>query len=144
MPVSGFTVGRDVSVDIVSAKKGLVRFPIKTGFSRKQESVELKSKGLDGVIRFGTIPDGWTGSIDVDRASSELDDYFAEAEADYYSGKNIDTVSITETITEPTGAVTQYRYTGVALKYSDAGALKGDDKVTQKVDWMASKRLKIA
>lgn len=144
MPVSGFTVGRDVSIDIVSAKKGLVRFPIKTGFSRKQESVQIKSKGLDGIIRFGVVPDGWSGSIEIDRASSDVDDYFAEAEADYYAGRNIDTVSITETVVEPTGATTQYRYTGVALQYSDAGSLKGDDKVPLKIDWMASKRLKIA
>lgn len=144
MPVSGFTVGRDVSLDIVSKKKGILRFPIRTGFSRKQESVELKSKGLDGVIRFGTIPDGWSGNFDLDRASSELDDYIASEEADYYAGRNSDEISFTETITEPNGALTQYRYTGVCMKYSSAGDLAGDQKVTQKVDWMASKRIKIA
>ncbi|MBI1214125.1 MAG: hypothetical protein GC190_21900 [Alphaproteobacteria bacterium] len=144
MPVNGFTIGRDVTVDIVSKKKGILRFPIRTGFSRKQDVVELKSKGLDGIIRHGTIPDGWSGSFDFDRSSSELDDYIAQEEADYYAGRNSDEISFTETITEANGSITQYRYTGVAMKYTDAGNLAGDSKVTQKVDWMASKRQKIA
>ena len=133
------------SLDVVSQKTGgVIRFPIRTGFSKKQETNDIKVKRADGVTDNLVIPDGWTGTLDFERASSALDDYFANMEADYYNGKNNDVLSITETIVEANGAVTQYRFTAVALKYSDAGSWQGDSTVKQKVDWMASKRLKIA
>jgi hypothetical protein len=144
MPMNAYTVGRDLALDIVSAKKGVVRFPIRTGFSQKQETNDIKIKRADGQTDMLYTPDGWTGTFDFERASSDLDDYFAQMEADYYNGKTNDVLSITQTIVEPNGATTQYRFIGVSLKYSDGGSWVGDSSVKQKVDWFASKRLKIA
>ncbi|MDE2468743.1 MAG: hypothetical protein KGL35_08370 [Bradyrhizobium sp.] len=144
MPVSnGFTVGRDVYIDITTAT-GPLRLPITTtGFDAKQSTKKIESHGLDGVNRFAELPAGWSGTIDMDRSDSSLDDYFAQAEADYYAGKIVPPATITETITEANGTVSQYRYIGVVFAFSDAGKKKGDDKVSQSISWSASKRLKV-
>jgi hypothetical protein len=103
-----------------------------------------KVKRFDGVTDFLELPDGWEGSFDFERAGGFIDDYFASLEADYYAGEDLPTVSITETITEPGGGVSQYRYTNVTLKYSNAGDKNGSDTVKQKIDFLASRRIKAA
>jgi len=143
MPINGFSVGRDVSLDIVGPA-GPVRLNLITAFRSKQEVNEQKVKGMDGITRPLRFFDGWTGGFDIERQDSTVDDYFCQLEANYYSGLNEATVSITETITEVSGAVTQYRYVGVLLKYEDAGEKKGDTTVKQKLGFFASRRLKVA
>ena len=143
MPASGFNIGKDFVLDIVTSR-GVLRAPIRTGFTSKQLTTSLESKAADGVVRFAELPAGWEGTFDFDRAGSNLDDYFAQTEADYYAGAPGDSVSITENGTEVNGAITQYRYIGVALKYDDAGEKGCDRLVKQKVSWKASKRIKVA
>lgn len=144
MPVTnGFTVGRDVYVDL-TLSTGPLRLPATTtGFDAMQETKEVTSHGLDGVNRFAELPAGWKGTIDMDRSDSTIDDYFAQAEADYYLGKIVQPATITETISEANGSVSQYRYIGVVFKFKEAGKKKGDDKVAQSIAWSASKRLKV-
>lgn len=143
MPMNGFTVGRDVTLNIFGSDGSTHSFTQLTGFDKKQETVHVQSKGMDGVIRHLELPDGWTGRITIDRASSDVDDYFAQLESNYYGGLNIPAAQITETITEADGSTTQYRYTGVMMKLDDAGRSAGENLVSQTVSWMASKRLKI-
>jgi hypothetical protein len=143
MPANGFNVGSDVAIDI-NTSRGTLRQAIRTGFSAKQITKDLESEGADGVNRYAYLPAGWEGTLDFDRGSSVLDDYFAQKEADYYGGLTNDTVTITETISEVNGALSQYRYTGVCLKFEDAGEKGGQKTVKQKVGWKASRRIKVA
>lgn len=143
MPVNGYTVGKDVSIDI-TGPNGPVRFSVKTGFSAKQDTNDTKVKRLDGVTDHVLTYDGWTGTLDFERQSSALDDYFAQQEANYFAGVNSLPISITETTTEADGSVSQFRYTSVVLKYDDSGSKTGDATVKQKVSWMASRRIKVA
>jgi hypothetical protein len=53
-------------------------------------------------------------------------------------------VTITETIAEVSGAITQYRYLGALLKLDDAGDYAGDATVKQKVSFVCSRRVKVA
>lgn len=143
MPAGGFNIGKDTVLDI-NTRRGVLRAPIRTGFKAKQETKSVQSDGLDGVCRYAELPCGWSGEFDFDRASPELDDYFANAEADYYGGIDSDAITITETNSEVGGGLSQYRYTGVCLKYEDAGERKGDATVKQKVTWKAARRLKVS
>lgn len=143
MPINGFSVGRDVSLDIVTAS-GPLSFGLITKFSRKQDTTEKKIKGMDGITRPVRFFDGWSGTFDIERQDDTLDSYFAQAEDDYYSGFNEASSTITETITEVNGSVSQYRYIGVVLKYDDAGEASGDDTVKQKVSFVASRRIKVS
>lgn len=143
MPLNGFSVGRDVSLDIVGAA-GAIQFSMITGFRSKPDITDAKVKGLDGITRHVRFPDGWSGSFSIERQDSTVDDYFAQIEANYYAGLNEIPVTITETITEVSGAVTQYRYLQVLLKLDDAGDWKGDATIKQSVSFVAARRVKIA
>lgn len=143
MPANGYNLGKDVTLDIVTAT-GMLRPKIKTGFSSRQETHSIQIMGLDGVNRFDELPAGWSGTFDLDRGDSSVDDYFANAEANYYNGAPTPIVTITETIQEVTGGISQYRYTGVVLKLDDAGSKTGDKQIAMKVSFKASKRIKVA
>ena len=143
MPVNGFSVGRDISLDI-TGPQGPLRFNLVTKFNSKQSSKEQMVNGLDGITRPVRFFDGWTGSFDLERQDATIDDYFCQLEANYYAGLNEASVTITETKTEVSGAVTQYRYMGVLLKLDDAGDWAGDATVKQKLSFVASRKLKIA
>lgn len=142
MPVNGFNVGSDVAIDINTAR-GTLRASIRTGFSAKQITKDVESEGADGVNRYATLPAGWEGSLDFDRANGVLDDYFAAREADYFGGLVSDTITITQTVTNPDGSINQYRFVGVCLKFDDSGESGGQKTIRQKVSWKASRRIKV-
>jgi hypothetical protein len=147
MPVNtGFgtlNIGKDVVLDITLPNNQVLQVSYITAFTAKQNTKELDSKGLDGINRLASLPDTWSGDFSIDRASSALDDYFAQVEAGYYSGGILNAVRITETIQEASGVITQYRYDGVSLSYTDAGNYQGDAYVKQKLTWKASRRIKV-
>lgn len=144
MPVNGYTVGRDITVTVVTSLGAVAKFSVRTGFSKRQETNDVKVKRADGIVDHVVIPDGWTGTFDYDRGDSTIDDYFANLETAYYAGTNIASGSIVETITENDGSVSQYTYTGVQMKLSDGGSQTGDNTLKMKIDWMASRRKKTA
>ncbi|MDE3022874.1 MAG: hypothetical protein KGI54_13630 [Pseudomonadota bacterium] len=143
MPLNNFSVGRDISLDIIGPQ-GPLRFNLITNFTSKQDATEQKVKGLDGIMRPLRFFDGWTGSFSLERMDSTVDDYFSQLEANYYAGLNENPVTITETIQEPTGGVSQYRFMGVLLSLHDDGAWSADATVKQTLGFMASRRVKIA
>ena len=141
MPVNGFNVGKDCVLDL--NVNGLQIFSLITGFSSKPDIVDTKVKGLDGLVRNVVFHDGWSGKFDLERQNSNLDDFWAQLEANYFAGLNTPAGTITETITEVSGQVSQYQYTGVIVKLDDAGDWRGDATVKQSLSFMASRRLKL-
>lgn len=123
---------------------GLIRFSIRTGAEFTPIYDELKSKGLDGNPRNAVLPDGHRIMFQVDRAGPELDNYFAGREEAYFNGGIVPNVSITETITELSGAVSIFRYTDVALRLTSGGSWKGNAITTQTLEGIAARRRKIA
>lgn len=143
MPMNGFTVGRDVSIDIVGNLGTVERFNLITAFHTKQNTTKITIKGLDGKNRYLELPEGWDGGFDVTRGDSRLDDYFARLEDEYYDGSDIKAATITETIQEPSGGISQFRFEGVMLKLDDAGTFQGDAEVKQKITFCATRRRKV-
>jgi hypothetical protein len=144
MPMNGFTVGRDIALQIMGQNNSVVAsFALQTSFDFKQGVVKIQSKGIDGVIRHLYLPDGWSGTMKFDRGNSNVDDYFAQLESNYYAGSNIGAAQITQTITEASGNLTQYRFIGVMMCLDDGGNYAGENLVAQTISWAASKRLKI-
>ncbi len=143
MPINSLSVGRDCTVtlyDPISA--GIVTVNL-TSFDAKQEGTMMKSKRLDGHVQFGFEPEGWSGSFMIDRNGPSIDILFDILERAYYAGRNIAAQVINEIIQEPDGTVTQWRFSGVALKYDDAGPWKGSDFIKQKISWSASLRERV-
>lgn len=143
--MNGFSTGRDIKIDIVDPNSFAViqSFSLLTTFDSKQMTNQIKIKGLDGIVRYLEIPDGWEGTLDYDRQGDQLDAYVASLETGYFAGLNTNSAQLTETITNPDQSVSIYRFTGVVFKLSSSGAWKGDGQVSQKLDWCASLRLKV-
>lgn len=144
MPTNLFSTGRDITLTIVTREVGPIALNLITGFSSKQLTSTESPKGLDGVVRHIRYMNGWTGSFTIERRDSTLDDYFALVETNYWNGASESPASITETVQEAAGNVTQWRYTGVLLQFDDAGEWRGDSTVKQSMSFLASKRIKIA
>lgn len=140
MPIQGFTVGRDIALDYVAAD-GPKRFSKITGFQSKQETSEVKIKGLDGSITNIRYFEGWSGSYEIERQDGTVDAYFAQLEANYFQGLSETPATITETIAEAGGAVTVWRYTGVISILADAGDKRSDSTVKMKIEFKASRRI---
>ena len=144
MPVNGFSVGRDVSLDIYdNNSRSILKIGTVTDFDAKQRATRIEVKRIDGTVAFLELPQGWEGSIGLERSDRNLDDFIANLEANYYTGQGILAATITETITEPDGTLTQYRFEGCVFKLDDAGSWKGDATVKMKLTWAASKRKKV-
>lgn len=146
MPVNGYSVGRDVSLAVILPGGQALNIggDSITNFKSKQDTVDDRRRPINGKRKIVRFFDGWSGSFAVDRQDSTLDDYFAALEAGFFAGQNEQPVSITETIQELSGALSQYRYTDVLMTFEDAGDVAGDKVVTQSVTFTASRRLKIA
>jgi hypothetical protein len=144
MPANGFTVGKDVAINIVTPS-GTFALPITTkSFDKKPRYNKQVGVYIDGNARGFNAPIGWDLSFTLDRSSSVVDDFFAAQEAGYFAGLDTLSASVSETITEANGSVSQYRYTGVILALDDAGNYVGDAKVNQALSAFASRRLKVA
>jgi hypothetical protein len=143
MPMNSFSVGRDITLAITTPG-GQLSLGTVTKFSSKQDTTSSKLKLLDGRIFHQRFPDGWSGSMEIERTDSTLDDYMAQVEANYFAGMNETPCSITEIIQEPDGSVSEYQYTGVIFSLSNAGDWVGDTTIKQSLNWVASRRIKRA
>ncbi len=140
MPINGYSVGRDTTLDIIDPQVGTLRFNKITEFQSKQDVTDIKVKGIDGITEHVTFADGWSGSFSIERQDATLDKYFSRLEQDYYSGLNRAAATITQTIQEADGSITTFRYLKVVFKLDDAGSWAGDKTVKQKISFMASRR----
>lgn len=143
MASNDFNTGRDVSLDIIDPVDGPIRFNIKTGWTSEPQFDDMNSKGLDGVPRNDNVPNGHRLTMDIDRADPRLDDFFARREAAYFNGATVPLVTITETVKEISGAVSVYRYTGVALKQGP-NTWRGNSPTTSRLEGMARRKIKVA
>jgi hypothetical protein len=140
--MANFNLGHDIAIDILDQSTGqiLVTFSNFTHFESKPITKAVSSEPVNGPPLFDDVENGWDGSFEYDRASNDIEAYFANREQGYFSNGARPVATITQTIQEKNGTVTQYSYTGVALKLDSAGSWKAADKVSQKVSFKASRR----
>ncbi len=142
MPQNGYSVGRDITLNVMTSNGPLTINKI-TGFSTKQEVSKSKVKRLDGVTDSLRFFDGWSGSFDVERQDAIIEDYFVQLEANYFAGVNEQPATIMETISNPDGSVSQYRYERVIMTLDNAGDWKGDSSVKIKVSFEAARKKQV-
>lgn len=152
IPINGFNTGRDIAVDfIVPATVGAAgpvpggprRFSNIVGFHSRQMTRKESSHGLDGVSRFQYIPQGWEGTLSIDRFNRLVDDTISEFENLYLTGNMVPGCTITETITEPDGSLSIWRYEQVVFAMPDAGTKEQDKKIGMKLEFCASFRKRV-
>ncbi len=142
MPSLGYTMGRDVAVDI-NTPTGKLRIPKIMDFDSKPQLTTNKITPLNGITDELQIPTGWNGTITAKRMDGTLDDFWAQWEDNYFNGIDQQRGTITETITESDGTVSVYRYEGVSYHLTDAGKKSGDKEVDQVLAWTANRRKKV-
>ena len=144
MPLNSLSVGRDTTIVLNDPNSGAVggvpNLLYVTTFDTKQDNTKLKSKGLDGTVRHAVEPEGWSGKIMLDRGNQNLDILFGILEDAYYAGTNVLPQTITQTIQEADGSVTQWQYIGCAISYDEPGNWANGKFIAQSVGWCASKR----
>ncbi|TKI03578.1 hypothetical protein [Martelella alba] len=143
MSQSGYTLGRDFAIDL-NTSYGVIRIPKITSFDAKPNIKRLNITLLTGQTDELLIPDNWNGTIVAARQGPVLDNFWAQWEADYYAGNAQSTGTITETINEPDGSTTVWRYQSVQFHLSDPGTKTGDKEVSQTLTWTAPRRIKVA
>ena len=142
MPLNNLSIGHDVTVTIYDNNgTGVLTFPAATGFEADPIFKQIDSTPLNNYPIFAEAPAGWKGTIEYDRTNPTIDAYFAQLEANYYNNINILDGTITETIQESGGGVTQFTFKGVALKLEKGGKWKANEKVPMTIAWMCSTRL---
>lgn len=143
MPQNGYSIGKDITLTVMTSA-GQLQINEITGFHSKQETTKSKVKKISGQTRTLRFFDGWSGSFDVERADSVVEDYFIQLEANYYAGVEEQPVTIMETIQNPGGKPpSQYLYTGVILSLDDAGDWKGDATVKIRVSFEAERKVQV-
>jgi hypothetical protein len=143
MPINNFSVGKDVSVTVVTSY-GTLTLTGLTEFVADPMTTDIRSKLIDGTPLFGFIPDGYKGSFKLDRLNPNVDNYWAQVEADYFAGKNNLAGTIAEIIQEADGSTTEWRYDGVVLRLEKSGDWGGDKKVEQMVTFEAAHKVKVS
>lgn len=138
----GYNTGKDVAIDI-NGPYGPVRIPKIMSFDSKPKTTSQELTPLNGLTDELLIPKGWTGTIEAERVDGTLDDWWVQFESDYYNGINQVPATITETISNPDGSLSVYRYTHVILKFEDAGKKEGDKTIRQSMSFTSRRRLKV-
>lgn len=138
-PGSQFNIGSD-SVLTVLVSGSPIGAMLLTKFEFKQLTTRQTSQPVNGKPNFREVEGGWEGTLDYDRSTSALDDFFVAKEAARYAGQQPPQITITTTINNTDGSTSKYRFNGVAMKMDSGGTYSADDKVVQTASWVASDR----
>jgi hypothetical protein len=96
-----------------------------TGFESRQLTYSVRVSRLDGTQIGAELPRGWEGSFEIERGTSEVDDFVAAAEQLYYNGGPVPAGTMYQYVTEVDGSTSTYQYNGVVFRLASAGAWKG-------------------
>jgi hypothetical protein len=142
MPTTQFSIGRDCQL-VVMGPSGRVDLTFVTGFESRQLTTPVRVDRLDGVPMATELPKGWEGSFEVERGTSEVDDFIAAAEAAYFAQGSLPFGSLYQYVSEVDGSTSTYQYDAVVFKLANAGTWKGDASVKQKLEFWASTRTRV-
>jgi len=142
MAISVFSVGRDAQL-VVIGPSGQISLNHVTGFESRQVTQSVRVNRLDGNQLGVELPKGWEGSFDLERGDSVVEDFIATTEQDYFNGSVTGTSSMYQYVSEVDGSTTTYQYDSVVFRLSNAGQWRGDSAVKQKLDFFASRRMRM-
>lgn len=137
-----FSVGRDCQV-VVMGPYGRVDLTHVTGFESRQITASVRVDRIDGTHLGAELPKGWDGQFELERGTSDAEDFIARLEADYYAGSLAASGTMYQYIAEADGSTSTYQFDGVVFKLSHAGAWRGDASVKQRLEFFASTRTRL-
>jgi hypothetical protein len=137
-----FSVGRDCQV-VVMGPYGRVDLTHVTGFESRQITASVRVDRIDGTHLGAELPKGWDGQFELERGTSDAEDFIARLEADYYAGSLAASGTMYQYIAEADGSTSTYQFDSVVFKLSHAGAWRGDASVKQRLEFFASTRTRL-
>lgn len=142
MPSNAFSVGRDCQL-VVMGPFGRIDLSHVTGFESRQLTAPIRVDRIDGSQLAAELPKGWDGHFEIERGSSVVDDFIAKIEAAYIAGTAVPTGTLYQYVQETDGSTSTYQYVSVVFKLSQAGLWRGDQSVKQRLDFFASRRVRV-
>ena len=142
MSITAFSIGRDTQL-VVIGPSGQVDLTHVTAFESRQLTQSVRVNRLDGNLMGMEIPKGWEGSFELDRGDSAVEDFIAGLEQDYFNGDVNEFSSMYQYVSEVDGSTSTYQYNSVVFKLSNAGVWRGDAAVKQKLEFYATRRIRV-
>lgn len=149
MPANTFSTGRDCQLVLIgpagaNGQAGVrVELSHVTGFEAKQKTHQIRVDRLDGVHMAAELPRGWEGQFELDRGSAAADDFVASLEQAWFTSGQLLGGTLYQYVSEVDGSVSTYQYDGAVFRMSSSGHWTGDKAVKQKLDFFASRRIRI-
>jgi hypothetical protein len=122
---------------------GRVDLSYVTGFESRQLTQSVRLDRLDGVPMGAELPKGWEGSFELERGTSDADDFISTMESAFFSDGVIPAGTLYQYITETDGSTSTFQYNGVVFKLANAGAWRGDASVKQRLEFFATQRQRL-
>jgi len=142
MSITAFSIGRDTQL-VVLGPSGRVDLSHVTGFESRQLTHSVRVSRLDGTQLGAELPRGWEGSFEVERGTSEVDDFIASAEQLYYNSGPVPSGTMYQYVSEVDGSTSTYQFDSVVFRLANAGSWKGDASVKQKLEFFSTRRRRI-
>ncbi len=145
MPINGMNVGRDYNFGLFDPlTSALVELGDVETVDVKPMKHEISSRPYNDVPKFGFIPDGYQGTFTITRTGSQLEDLQLALNEAFNAGQIIRAGYLNETVTDPDGTVAKYQYQGCVFHVDDLGQISREKTVKQKVEFKASRKIKLA
>jgi hypothetical protein len=142
MAISVFSIGRDTQL-VVIGPSGQITLNHVTGFDSHQVTQSVRINRLDGNQLGLELPKGWEGSFELERGDSTVEDFIATTEQNYFNGTANTVSSMYQYVSEIDGSTSTYQYNSVVFHLSNAGQWRGDAAVKQKLEFFASRRMRM-
>jgi hypothetical protein len=142
MAIAAFSVGRDTQLVIIGPS-GQVNLSYVVAFDSRQLTESVRVNGLDGNQMGMELPKGWEGSFELERGDSTVEDFIASLEQGYFNGSMNEFSAMYQYVSEVDGSTSTYQYNSVVFKLTNAGLWRGDTSVKQKLEFFASRRIRI-
>jgi hypothetical protein len=140
--ISVFSVGRDTQL-VVIGPSGRIDLAHVTAFDSRQVTQSVRVNRLDGNQMGMELPKGWEGSFELERGDSVVEDFIASTEQAYFNGSVSTTSAMYQYVSEVDGSTSTYQYESVVFHLSNARHWRGDLAVKQKLDFFASRRMRM-
>src|SRR4051812_43382130 len=108
MSLTTFSLGRDTQL-VVMGPNGRVDLTHVSGFESRQLTHSVRVSRLDGTQLGAELPKGWEGSFEVERGSSDVDDFAAASEQQFFNGGPVPTGTMFQYVTETDGSISTYQ-----------------------------------
>ena len=142
--LGAFSIGRDCQVVVMHplAPGGRIDLPNVTNFDVKPKAKQISSERLDGNVIQASLPNGYTVTMNIDRAGSVLNDLQALIDAAFHFNGAVYGATVFQYVTEPSGATSVYQLSDCSFEITDLGANAADGVVKQTLSMMANRYMK--